>query len=525
MNASQRQITRAAGVVMAAMALSSGIGLLRQTLIAGAFGTKDAADAYAIASRLPELLFNLAAGGALGSAFIPIFTGFLVKDDRANAWRLASGVLNLVFLILSATSLLAALFAPQLVHYVLATGLHDPAKFALTVQLVRWLLITPAIFGVSGLLMGILNAHQNFLLPALAPTFKSLGEIFGILALAPHYGIYGLAAGAVLGAGLHLLVQLPGLRGLPEVRYRPHLELGNPAVRDVIRLMGPRLLGVAAVQLNWVISVNLASFMTGGSIAALDYAWKTFLMPQAIIAQSISIAALPAFSALIALDRFDDMRASLADTLRGILFLALPATVGLFLLREPVIVMLYQHRIFNAQSTALAAWALGFYTLGLVGHSVVEILSRAFYSVHDTRTPVIVSVGAMGLTIGLNFIFAYGFTRLGWPPHGGLALGLTVGTTLEGGLLLWLMRRRLHGLNLRRLWPGLWRTALASALMGVVLAAWLFVTQGRSSWLIGLGGAAGGSLVFGIAAYGLGCPEARLFPKLVVERLRRKPPV
>jgi putative peptidoglycan lipid II flippase len=219
------------------------------------------------------------------------------------------------------------------------------------------------------------------------------------------------------------------------------------------------------------------------------------------------------------------MRASLADTLRGILFLALPATVGLCLLREPVIVMIYQRRTFDAQSTMLAAWALGFYALGLVGHSLVEILSRAFYSVHDTRTPVMVSVLAMGLTIGLNFAFAYTFVRLGWAPHGGLALGLTVGTTLEGGALLWLMRRRLHGLNLRRLWPGLWRTALASVLMAAVLAVWLFVTQGRSSWLIGLGGVAGGGLVFGAAAYGLGCPEARLFPKLVVERLGRKPPL
>ena len=503
---------------MAAFVLSNAVGLLRQILISRAFGTGSALDAFYVAQRLPDILFNLAAGGALASAFIPVFTGFLTRDDRAAAWRLASGVLNLVFASLCAASLLAALFAPLLVRY--TTG-FPPEQQALAVALLRILLISSAIFGVSGLLMGILNAHQHFLLPALAPTFYWLGMIFGLLTWAPRLGIYGLAWGAVLGAGLHLAIQLPGLRGLPGVRYWPDLGLRDPAVLDVIRLMGPRLVGVAAVQLNFLVTASLASFMAGGSVSALTYAWQVFTMPQVVIAQGIAIAALPAFSAMVARDEINAMRASLADTLRGILFLALPATVGLFLLRAPVIALLFQRRNFDAQSTALVAWALAFYTLGLVGHSVVEILSRASYALRDTRTPVLVGTGAMGLNIGLSFVLASLFTRLGWWPHGGLALANTVATTLEMIGLAWIMRHRLRGLGFTRVWPGLWRTALASAYMGVVLALWLKYTQGVSGWIVGVGGVALGGLVFLGVAYALRCPEARLLLRMLRERFSR----
>ncbi|MBM2850467.1 MAG: putative peptidoglycan lipid flippase, partial [Anaerolineales bacterium] len=342
---------------MAAFLLSNLVGLLRQILISRAFGTGGDLDAFYVAQRFPDILFNLAAGGALASAFIPTFTGFLTRDDREGAWRLASGVMNLVFLALCATGLLAALFAPALVRHVLAPGFIAEDQQALTVSLLR------------------INAHQHFTLSALAPTFYWLGMIFGLLVWAPRWGVYGLAWGAVLGAGLHLAIQLPGLRGLPAVRYWPDLGLRNPAVREVIRLMGPRLLGVAAVQLNFLVSTRLATYMLGGSVSALTYAWQIFTMPQVIIAQSIAIAALPTFSAMVARDEINAMRASLADTLRGILFLALPATVGLLLLSTPVIALLFQRGDFDATSTALVAWALTFFTLGLVSHSVVEIVS------------------------------------------------------------------------------------------------------------------------------------------------------
>jgi putative peptidoglycan lipid II flippase len=243
-----------------------------------------------------------------------------------------------------------------------------------------------------------------------------------------------------------------------------------------------------------------------------------------VIAQGIAIAALPTFSALVARGEIEAMRASLADTLRGILFLALPATVGLLLLDQPIVALLFQYGVFDAHSTTLVAWALAAYTLGLVSHSVVEIIPRAFFALHDTRTPVVVSTVAMGLNVGLSFLFSRLFGAWGWPPHAGLAFALTVSTTVEMAGLVWLLSRRLKGLDFIRLWPGLWRTALASALMGAALGAWLALTPGRPVWLVGLGGVAVGGAVFGALAYALGCPEARLLPALLLERLNRRRP-
>jgi putative peptidoglycan lipid II flippase len=515
----QRQVVRAAGTVMAAFVLSNLVGLLRQMLISRAFGTGPELDAFVAAQRLPDTLFNLVAGGALASAFVPAFTGLLTRDDHAGAWRLASGVLNLVLAVLAVVSLLAGLLAPQLVQWLLAPG-FSPEQQALAVQLLRVLLISTVIFGASGLLMGVLNAHQHFLLPALAPSFYWLGMIFGLVVWVPPMGIFGLAWGAVLGSGLHLAVQLPALFRLGQARYWPDLGLGNPAVREVARLMGPRLLGVAAVQLNFIVTVSLASFMATGAQSSLTYAWQLFTMPQVIIAQAVAIVMLPAFSAMVARGELAAMRASLADTLRGILFLALPATLGLFALRTPIIALLFQGRNFDAHSTALVAWALAFFTLGLAAHSVVEIVSRAYYALKDTRTPVVIGTAAMALNIAFSFGLAALFGRLGLWPHGGLALANTLATTLEMLALAWLMRRRLGGLDLPRLWPGLWRTLLATGLMGAALAAWLAAVGDQSPWLVGLGGVALGGLTFAGAALALGTPETRLAVRMLLARRR-----
>lgn len=506
---------------MAAFLLSNLTGLIRQMLITNAFGTGREIDAFNVASQIPTILFNLVAGGALASAFVPAFTGLLTRDDREGAWRLASGVLTLVALALAAISLLAGVFAPVLVRYVLASGYaDDPAQLALTASLLRVLLLTTTIFGASGLLMGILNAHQRFLAPALAPTFYWLGMIIGLLVLVPGLGIFGLAWGAVLGAALHLGVQLPGLRGLPQRRYAPGLGLGNPAVREVFWLMGPRLLGVAAVQLNFLVNTHLASYMNVGSLTALTIAFQIFTMPQVVIAQAISIAALPTFSAMVARGELNAMRASLADTVRMILFLALPATFGLLLLGQPIVSLLFERGRFGAGSTELVAWPLALFTLGLVSHSVVEIFSRAYYALKDTWTPVWVGALAMLANIGLSIALAFSFERLGLRPHGGLALANTVATTLEMLALAAIMRRRLNGLSFSRLGPGLWRTALATLMMSAVLLGWRVWTEGLSTWIVTLGGLALGGGMFWIAAYALRTPEARLLPEMALQKLK-----
>jgi putative peptidoglycan lipid II flippase len=265
----------------------------------------------------------------------------------------------------------------------------------------------------------------------------------------------------------------------------------------------------------------LASFMVGGAVSSLTYAWQIFTMPQVVIAQGIAIAALPTFSAMVSRGEMGAMRSSLAETLRGILFLALPATVGLFALRTPVVAMLFQGRNFDARSTALVAWALAWFTLGLASHSVVEIVSRAYYALRDTRTPVVIGTAAMLLNIVFSLALAPAFARAGLQPHGGLALANTLATSVEMVGLMWLMRRRLGGLDLRRMWPGLWRTAVASGVMAAALAGWLRATDAMSPWVIGIGGVAVGGVVFGVAALVLRIPEAVAGVRVVRERLSK----
>jgi putative peptidoglycan lipid II flippase len=516
--AANRQIARAAGTVMAAFILSNLTGLVRQILATQAFGTSGAIDAFNAASTFPDLIFSLIAGGALASAFVPTLTGFLSRGDRPGAWRLSSAVANIVFLLLAVASLASALLAPQIVRYLLAPD-FSPAQQALTVSLMRVLLISPVIFGVSGLLMGILNSHQVFLWPALAPSMYWLGMILGVLFLTPSMGIFGLAWGAAGGAALHLLVQVPGLLRLPGRRYLATLGRGFPAVGEVARLMGPRLLGVAVVQLNFVVNTILATGQPVGSLSSIKYAWAIMTMPQVVIAQAIAIAALPTFSAQVAQGDLGSMRRSLAATLRGVLLLSVPATLGLILLREPTIALAFQRGEFTAQSTEMVAWALLWYTAGLVGHSVVEIVSRAFYALHDTKTPVFVGAAAMSLNLLFSVSFSAAFQRIGWMPHGGLALANSLATALEMVGLLYLMRRRLSGLEGGQVLAGSLQAGLASLVMGLVIWIWLSQAGALPVWLTLAGGVALGLGVYALGVWLLKVPELGELRRALAARL------
>jgi len=236
---------------------SRALGLVREMVISHRFGTGGELDAYLAAFRVPDILFQIVAGGALASAFIPTFAGYLAHDDEQGAWRLASAVINLVMIVTAVLSLLAVWLSPWLVSAVIAPG-FDPARQALTVELMRWMLLTPTIFGISGIVMGILNARHHFLLPALAPVVYNVGIIAGAWLLAPRMGVRGLAVGVVAGAIGHLLVQVPGLihHGL---RYKLVVGMRDAGVREVGRLMVPRMVGLAAVQINFLVNTILAS--------------------------------------------------------------------------------------------------------------------------------------------------------------------------------------------------------------------------------------------------------------------------
>ena len=507
---------------MVALIFGQLAGLVRGILVARAFGASPELDAFVYSNRVCETLFLLVAGGALGSTFLPAFTGLLAKDDRDSAWKLASSLANTVTLTLSLLAVLVAVFAPQVVRYALAPGLYkNPELFALTISLLRIQLISAILFGLGGLIVGILNAHQVFLIPAVTPAMYQLGIIFGAVVLAPSMGIYGLAWGVVIGALLYLLIQIPFLlkqRGT----YTPALGLDDPNTRQVILLMGPRLLGVAVVQLNFWVNNILASTMEGGSAAGLSYGFSLMLVAQSAIAQSVAIAALPTFSTQYALGKIDEMRASLAASLRGILLMAVPASVGLIILREPLISFLYQRGKFDEHDVQLTAWALLWYAAGLVGHSIMEVLTRAFYAQQDTKTPVIIGTVAMGLNVVFSILLSKLFAQVGWFPLGGLALANSSATALEATALFIFMRRRLDGIEGRSIADGAWRVSLSALGMAIGLLWWIQAAGNLTRWLAALGGVAIGGILYLIGVIILKVPEMRMMSQVIARRLIRR---
>ncbi|PWH20309.1 MAG: murein biosynthesis integral membrane protein MurJ [Anaerolineae bacterium] len=513
---------------MAAFLISNLTGLLRQILVARTFGTGAEMEAFNAANRVAETLFNLVAGGALASAFIPTFSGLLAKNEKIKAWQLASSITNLVFLILIFLTTVTYLLAPQVVRYILAPGFQSDAfKEMTTIYLLRLMLPSAILFALSGLVMGILNSHQVFLIPALTPSMYQLGMIFGVLALSPWLGIAGLGWGVLIGAALHLCLQLPTLWRLKGL-YFPKISLGMPEVREVFRLFAPRLIGVAVVQLNFWVNTRIASQQPEGSLTGIVLAFALMLMPQAAIAQSVAIVALPTLSTHYALGRLDDFRSTLVNGLKGVLFLAVPASVGLILLREPIVAMLYQRGAFDARSTQFVAWALLWYASGLVGHSLVEVFARSFYAMHDTRTPVWVGSVAMGLNVGFSYLFSALFLRHGWLPHGGLALANTTATYLEALGLYWIMRQRLGNLEEQRIFRLIAQTLLASIVMGAGIALYRFWVGIGNVYLLGIGGILLGGGLFSVCAYLLRIQELGVLWGVIYARwvtLRKSTPI
>ncbi len=511
-----RAIARAAGLVMALFVLSRLTGLARQIIVGALFGTSPAYDAYVAAFRLPDMLFQLVAGGALVSALLPTYTTVRTREGEARGWHLVSEVATLVVVVLLVAAGLMALFARPLVAHILVPD-FPPERQALTASLLRVLLLSTVIFGASGLAMSVLNAHRHFFLPALAPALYNLGIILGAVVLGPRWGVHGLAWGVVAGAAMHFGVQVPGLVRVG-MRYRPAISLADPAVRNVLRLMGPRVAGLAAVQINFLVNTILASGLSAGSLSALDYAFRVMLLPLGIFAQAVATAAFPTFAQQVADENVAGMRGTLAALARAILFLTIPAAVGLILLARPLVIVLFQRRAFDATSTHLTVMALRAYAVGLCGHALVEILARAFYSLHDTRTPVTIGIAAMAMNVALNvwWVRVWG--------HTGLALANSVATLLEALALYLVLGRRLGGLITRAMAMAIARQVLAAGGMAVAL---LGLARVANAWpalpLLAVGIALGAGVYLAIAVL-LRAPEVMGVARMLRAQITRSAP-
>jgi putative peptidoglycan lipid II flippase len=491
-----QRVTKAAGIVMAAFLLSQLIGLVAKILIAGSFSAGLELDAFYAANRPSETLVTIMAGGILVSSFIPVFVGFLVKKDHSAAWTLASATANIILVVMTVMACLVVVLAGPIVRIILGAG-FVPEKQILTINLLRIQAISILFFGLSGLIIGILNSYQKFLASALAPAMYQLGQIFGVLVLAPRMGIYGLAWGVVIGSILNLLIQVPTLIRL-KGKYRSNAWFKTPAVGEVFRLMGPRMFGAAVVQLMLWVNTLLASHMADGSVFALTSGFSLMIMAQAAIAQSMATAVMPTFSTQVALEKLDELGKTLVSALRSVVLLTMPATCGLIILAIPLVTFLYQRGAFTVETTRMVAWALTWYSAGLVFHSILEVLVRAFYAMHNTKTPVLVGAAAMTISIGLSLVFSSLFRGAGWMPLGGLALAVSVSTALEVTVLFLLLRRRLVHLQIGSILQSFLAAALGSIFLVAALWFWVRWNAGSRASIITMGGVVIGGIIYGV---------------------------
>jgi putative peptidoglycan lipid II flippase len=529
---SNTQIVRAALIVLIGFLASGVLGFIRTLIISQTFGAGEALDSFIAAQRIPEIIFVLVAGGALGSSFIPIYARRR-KDDEAEAWRLASAVTTLAALAALILGIGVTLAAPWLVSNFLRPQ-STPEVQALTVNMMRLMMVTPVIFSISGLIMGVLQSHQQFLLPSVAISMNNIGIIIGALVIAPlltpdpgaaqvgNANAYGLAYGAILSAILHLVVQIPGLRKI-DARLRPLLDWHIPGVIEVLALMGPRVLGLAVVQINFIVNIVLTDPMIPGSLTALSTAFTLMFFAIGIIGQSIGSAVFPTLSALSAENDFEGFKNRLSSVLRSVLFLSFPATAVLILLGN-ALVSLFERGEWTDVSTRATAWALAFYAIGIAGFSLLEVLSRAFYALSDTWTPVKIGIVSMVSNIVLSLIFVQVIGVQGSlvrGPFAGLALANSLTTILESLVLWWLLRRRLGSVNDAYVLGGTWRTIVASLAMALVLLLIGASLANTNAFVIlVVCGIVGGAVFFGVSA-ALGLDEARAVPMMLLRRFKR----
>ena len=452
------------------------LGAARAVVIADQYGATVELDAFWVAMRLPDLVFQLLAGATLASAFIPVFARVLNERGEYAAWRLASIVLNWVLI---GTIFLAGLvfIAADWIVPALAPGLGEDsgiqdAVMADAILLTRLLLLSPILFAVSGMLTGMLHARRHFLLPGISPMLYNLAIIFGALLLPEHLGVEALVIGVIAGSAAHLLIQLPALGGVG-ARIRPALSLSDPAVREVLRLMGPRMLGLAAAQINLIALTFFGSLVGDSSISALNFAWLLLMFPVGLFGMSLATAIFPTLAERAAEGGAEAVERMVSQALRFTLFLSIPASVGMLMLRESIVKTLLEHGAFDAAATDLVAAALLFYSVGLFAHAAIEILSRGFYVLGDTRTPVALAIGSMLTNLILAAALVDGMELRG------LALALSVATIGECVLLFAVLNLRLRGrLWSRPLLASVGKTVLAAALMAQILFVLLTLLEG-----------------------------------------------
>jgi len=515
---SASQVAGSSLIVMTGLAASFVIGPIQQNIVAGLFGTSAIFDAYTAANILSELLVVALAGGTLVFAFMPVYAELLEQDTPEESDRLFSQVITAIVVFVGVLAIIAALTAPVLVGargWGLGRG-FDSETQQVTSNLIRILMFSTLIFSVSNFVTGTLHAHKHFVLPAISPILYSGGIIFGALFLTDSFGIYGLAWGAVIGAALHLLVQIPGLI-LNGVRWKPMLNLKNPNLTRVLILMAPRVVDLlmARIAIGWLNS-SIASGLGEGRVSALGYSFTLMNFPQTIIGTAIGFAIFPTMAALAAKNDVDAQREALSGTLRAVLTLAIPAAVGMLLLGRPIIQLIFEGGEFTSDSTQLVYQSLQFYMVYMISQSILDMTVRAYAAQQDTYTPLYISFFTTALNIGLALWLSRTVLL-----HAGLPLANGIAVGVESLIGLTILSRRWNGINVPQILLDTAKAIGASALMaGVIIAFRQFAQPGIIAMILG-GGLLGG-LTYLLAAVALGIREIITIPLELVNRLLKR---
>ena len=441
-------------------------GLVRDQVLASMFGAGDAMDAFNVAFRIPNLVRDLFAEGAMSAAFVPVFMRQLASGDRDSAWRLGNNVINALLVVTGVLVVLGIVFARPLVGAFAADYASVPGKLDLTVSLTRVMLPFLTLVAIAAAFMGMLNSLHRFFIPALAPAMFNIATIlcaFLLVPLMPRFGwppIMAIAIGALAGGAAQLALQWPLLRR-EGFSYAPFLNWKQDGLRRVLMLMGPGTIGLAATQVNVFVNTVLATSEGTGAVSWLNYAFRLMYLPTGLFGVSIATATIPAVSRHAARDDTAAVRSTLAEGLSLMLVMNVPATVGLIVLSHPIVRVIFERRAFLPSDTAATAAALQFYAVGLLGYSIVRIASPTFYALGDSRTPVQISIASVAVNAILNVALA---RVLGYR---GLALGTSIAALFNAAGLLWLLHARLHGLDDRRVLSSFARIAIASFVMGI----------------------------------------------------------
>ncbi len=528
----KRVSTKATSIVGLAVMCSRLLGLVRETVIAALFGASKNMDAFLTAFRAPNMLRDLFAEGALSTAFVTTFSRRIATEGDQSAWQLASKVATLTLVFMSGMTLLGIFFAPQVIG-ILAPG-FPAEKAALTIQLTRIMFPFILLVSLAALVMGMLNAKHVFGMPALASSFFNIGSIVGGVAFCywldpqvdwrhPHFGergLVGLAIGTLLGGLLQLLVQLPAAGGVG-FHFRFDFNWRDPGVRTILALMGPATIAASAVQVNVAVNSGFASSLGNGPITWLNIAFRLMQLPLGVFGVAIATVTLPLISRSAATGNTNEFRGALSHAMRLVMLLTIPSAIGLVILAQPIIAVIYQHGRFTADSTIRTAEALQFYALGLAAYAGVKVLAPAFYALDKRHLPMLVSLFSIGVNFALNWLFTF---HLGLG-HRGLALSTSFVATTNFLLLYVMMRRYTGNLETGAMLTSLGKIAVAGAVLGVICWAaqrYFFPDATRlPEWQrildVGVTIALGGSAFFA-TAYLLGIAELREMVTLVRKR-------